>query len=134
MGHRRRSSRNSGWSSNRQRSSSDASERARLAHIKAAEEFSYAVGGSDDIVKKAFFDLSHDAFLLLLDSYEQRFGKPARDYALKAISAWRSGKRRMSGIVAKRLFDLMPPLMQLSEKHKIVEVMWKKFGPSPESQ
>jgi len=36
----------------------------------------------------------------------------------------------MSGLVAKRLFDLLPPRMPLSKKYELAENIWKHFGPN----
>ena len=36
----------------------------------------------------------------------------------------------MSGMVARRLFALMPPLMPVSQKYQIVESIWKQYGPT----
>jgi len=99
------------------------------AHIQAGIEFSDEVGEADVIVKNAFFSLSSKALGPLLDKYEALYGTAPRDYAQQTIPKWRSGKVHMSGLVAKRLFDLMPPLMPLSQKNQIVEKIWKHYGP-----
>lgn len=36
----------------------------------------------------------------------------------------------MSGMVAERLFGLLPPRMPLSKKYELVENLWKHLGPS----
>ena len=36
----------------------------------------------------------------------------------------------MSGLVAKRLFSLLPPLMPPKEKYKLTEKLWQHVGPS----
>ncbi|TGQ88814.1 hypothetical protein EN851_25045 [Mesorhizobium sp. M8A.F.Ca.ET.208.01.1.1] len=36
----------------------------------------------------------------------------------------------MSGTVAERLFNLLPPRMPLTEKYKLTEGLWHHFGPS----
>jgi len=35
----------------------------------------------------------------------------------------------MSGLVAKRLFAIIPPMMPIAEKHQIFEALWKRFAP-----
>lgn len=57
-------------------------------------------------------------------------GSSARSYAEKTIPKWRSGQVEMSGMVAQRLFALMPPFLPIERKHKIVETLWKRHGPS----
>jgi hypothetical protein len=113
----------------RTRSRNDASQRARAAHVKAAKEFSDTVGAADIIVKQAFFGLSDHARNVLFDRYEHAHGKSARTYAQQNVIQWQTNQRRMSGIVARRLFDLMPPMMDATEKHQVVELIWKRYGP-----
>jgi len=103
-------------------------ERAR-AHIEEASAFADEVGNADSIVKNAFFSLSGSARDGLLRKYETLYGASAREYAQQTIPKWKSGAVRMSGMVAKRLFALMPPLMPTSQKHQIVEAVWKRYGP-----
>jgi len=88
------------------------------------------LGGTDSDVKRYFFSLSHSALSDLLDEYENRYGSSARQYAEITIPKWESGERTMSGMVASRLFDLLPPRMPLAEKYKLTEGLWKHYGPS----
>lgn len=111
------------------KSASEYGRERAAAHVREAEEFADQIGGADGIVKDAFFALSGKSLTYLLDKYEELYGYAPRQYAQKTISKWQSGDRRMSGIVAKRLFKLMPPLMPTSQKHLIVEKVWKRYGP-----
>ena len=43
---------------------------------------------------------------------------------------WRTGRVQMSGEVAERLFNLLPPRMPLGVKYKLVEGLWHHVGPS----
>ena len=36
----------------------------------------------------------------------------------------------MSGLVAGRLYDLLPPMMPLDRKYSMVQSLWEKYGPS----
>jgi hypothetical protein len=36
----------------------------------------------------------------------------------------------MSGLVAERLFQLLPPSMPLADKYRLTETLWKHYGPS----
>jgi hypothetical protein len=103
-------------------------ERAR-SHIDAAHAFSAEVGNADYIVKNAFFSLSGSARTYLLDKYESLHGASARAYADQTIHKWQSGSVQMSGMVAQRLFDLMPPFMPIAQKHQVFEIVWKQYGP-----
>ena len=99
-------------------------------HKREAAELSRELGGTDSDVKRYFFSLSHSALSDLLDEYENRYGSSARQYAEITIPKWQSGERTMSGMVASRLFDLLPPRMPLAEKYKLTEGLWKHYGPS----
>ncbi|MGB8203490.1 MAG: hypothetical protein WCE83_02320 [Candidatus Baltobacteraceae bacterium] len=98
-------------------------------HIDEAHAFSAEVGNADNIVKKAFFSLSGSARTYLLDRYESLYGASARAYAQQTIPKWHSGSVQMSGMVAQRLFDLMPPFMPIAQKHQVFEMVWKQYGP-----
>jgi len=99
-------------------------------HKREAAELSRELGGTDSDVKRYFFSLSHSSLSDILDEYENRYGASARQYAEITIPKWQSGERTMSGMVASRLFDLLPPRMPLAEKYKLTEGLWKHYGPS----
>jgi len=104
--------------------------RARaLQHIKEARIFSREIGGFDDHVKKYFFSLHSNQLRPILDEYEAKHGHAARKYAEWVLPRWRSGRTKMGGDSAKRLFELLPPRMPLPEKFALVENLWKHFGP-----
>jgi hypothetical protein len=104
-------------------------ERARQ-HIEEARQFTEEMGGADADVKQYLFSLSDRELTQILDAYEARHGKPARDYARTTIRKWKDGRVQMSGDTAKRIFDLLPPRMPLSLKYQIVEKLWRHYGPS----
>ncbi len=103
---------------------------AALRHIEEAKEFSAEIGGSDKDVKEYFFSLSASELESLLNSYGAKFGSVKELYARDAYSQWKSGSRKMSGLVAKRLFDHLPPRMPLDKKYELAGNVWKHFGPS----
>lgn len=88
------------------------------------------LGGADKDVKAYFFSLSPTALAPILKDYESRYGTSARQYAQSALPQWRNGRRQMSGLVAERLVDLLPPRMPLVEKYKLIEGLWKHVGPT----
>jgi hypothetical protein len=101
-----------------------------LQHIREAEELTKELGGTDKDVKEYFFQLSHAELTRVLQLYGQRHGEKARQYAEETIPRWRSGSVKMAGQTAARLFDLLPPLMPLSEKYRLAENLWRHVGPS----
>jgi hypothetical protein len=66
----------------------------------------------------------------ILIEYGNRYGKLAEDYARETFGRWRSGARKMSGLVAKRLFSLLPERMPERKKYELAENIWLHFGPS----
>lgn len=100
-----------------------------LEHIRQAQIFSNRTAHTDFIVKNYLYSLSPTKLNVFLDKYEEIYGKERRQYLAETIPLWKSGKRKMSGEVAKRLFDLLPPYMPISEKLKIVGELWKSCCP-----
>lgn len=101
-----------------------------LEHIREAEELSRELGGTDQDVKQYFFSLPPAQLKVILDKYESEYGKSAREYAEKTLPSWKSGRVHMSGMVAERLFSLLPPTMPLEAKFRLTESLWKHVGPS----
>jgi hypothetical protein len=122
-------SRYSGRSRSYYRSRSIGHERA-LEHIAAARRLTAELGGTDQDVKAYFFGLPSAELSVILDDYQRAHGSPAREYAENTIPKWRTGRVKMSGDVAERLFKLMPPRMPLPIKYKLVEGLWQHVGPS----
>jgi hypothetical protein len=103
---------------------------AARRHIAEAEAFTREMGGVDQDVKDYFFGLPPERLSSILSEYRRTYGEAAGQYAYDTFGSWKSGSRRMSGLVAKRLFDLLPKGMPLREKYKLVESLWKLKGPS----
>ncbi|WP_138924452.1 hypothetical protein [Sulfitobacter sp. BSw21498] len=112
----------------RNRSKNPGMERARQ-HIAEAEALTKELGGTDKDVKEYFFSLSAGDIKPILDEYGRLYGSSARDYAEKTIPNWRIGRTHMSGMVAERLFGLLPPKMPLAKKYELVENLWTHLGP-----
>ena len=109
-------------------SKNHASERARK-HIEEAREFSREVGGVDGDVKRYFFSLTPLELARLLNDYAARYGNDKCEYAKEAYAHWKCGARQMSGLVAQRLFDLLPMRMPLQMKYGLVKKLWLHFCP-----
>jgi hypothetical protein len=122
-------SRYRGRSSSYHRSRSYGRQRA-LQHIAAAKSLTAQLGGVDQAVKAYFFSLSPVELTGILDDYQRAYGSKAREYATDTIPKWRTGRVQMSGMVAERLFNLLPPRMPLGVKYKLVEGLWHHVGPS----
>ncbi len=104
--------------------------RAARQHIAAARSFSEEMGGTDGVVKDYFFSLSTRQLDPVFREYGQKYGLDREDYARETFERWRSGARQMSGLVARRLFDLLPRHMPLAMKYELAEQIWQHFGPA----
>ena len=122
-------SRYRGRSSSYHRSRSYGRERA-LEHIAAAKRLTGELGGMDQEVKAYLFSLPPVELSTILDDYQRAYGSKAHQYAIKTIPKWRAGRVQMGGMVAERLFNLLPPRMPLGVKYKLVEGLWHHVGPS----
>lgn len=108
---------------------SDYGRERALEHIREAEELSKQLGGTDRDVKDYFFRMRPEDRRKILREYGVKYGESAEQYALAAIPKWQSGQTKMSGMVAARLFNLLPPRMPMVEKLKLVENLWRQLGP-----
>lgn len=102
---------------------------AALEHIEEARQLSVTLGGTDKDVKDYFFHLSPDELSSVLNAYERAFGREKRKYAEETMPSWKRGTRKMSGLVAGRLFSLLPPLMPLDRKFLLVRSLWENKCP-----
>lgn len=107
----------------------DAGAEAARRHIEAARELSRELGGTDKDVKEYFFKLPQNKLDVILREYGRLYGSSAKSYAEQTMPKWRSGRTQMSGLVAERLFNLLPPRMPLSAKYQLTENLWEHFGP-----
>lgn len=107
----------------------DAGLEAARRHIEESQVLSTKLGGTDKDVKAYFFALGQAQLLPILDDYERLHGKNARKYAEETIPQWRSGRVHMSGLVAARLFDLLPTRMPVSKKFELVKSLWESQCP-----
>ena len=88
------------------------------------------MGGSVSDVKAYFFGLKNAELNELFSVYRRKYGASKEAYARQAFSKWRSRATQMSGLVAKRLFDLLPPRMPIATKLELAGNVWRHFGPS----
>lgn len=122
--------RRSGSYKRRSYSSRSYGQEAARRHIAEARVLSERLGGMDQEVKAFFFGLDRERLSDVLDRYGRKFGSDKRTYAEETFPRWRSGERQMSGLVAGRLFDLLPPIMPIDLKLRIVEGLFEKAGQS----
>ena len=112
----------------RSRRSNSGLEAARK-HIYEANQLTIELGGTDEDVKDWFFKLPSATLEKVFQRYTLLHGASAGQYARDTFGNWKSNKRRMSGLVAGRLFSLLPPLMPLEKKLNLVDSLWQLVGP-----
>ena len=100
-----------------------------LEHIRQAEELSKELGGTDKDVKKYFFSLPRQELRKVFDEYGRKYGSVKQEYAEQTFHEWKTDRVKMSGLVAGRLFNLLPPRMPLKDKYALVENLWKEHCP-----
>jgi hypothetical protein len=105
-----------------------AGQEAARRHIEEARQFEKEMGGTVSDVKKYFFGLEDAQLNAVFVAYSRQYGAPKEEYARLAFSKWKSGSTQMSGRVAKRLFDLLPPRMPIATKLELAGNVWRHFG------
>jgi hypothetical protein len=109
---------------------SNAGLEAAKKHIAEAAALSRELGGTDEDVKSYFYALNAGELKAVFEEYGRKYGQDKREYAERALPDWKSGNRQMSGLVAGRLFSLLPRRMPVSKKFDLVESLWRFKGPS----
>ncbi|MEE8312159.1 MAG: hypothetical protein V3R77_07870, partial [Candidatus Binatia bacterium] len=94
-----------------------------------AAELSRELGGTDRHVKDHFFALPEGELRSILASYEDHHGHRARETAEVSLPGWRAGSAIMSGRVARRLYELLPPRMPIEARYSLVEGLWRHVSP-----
>jgi hypothetical protein len=107
-----------------------AGQEAARQHIQEARQFEKEMGGTVSDVKKYFFSLKDAELNAVFAAYGRKYGASKEGYARQVFSRWKSGSTQMSGDVAKRLFDLLPPRMPIATKLELAGNVWHHFGPS----
>jgi len=103
---------------------------AAKKHIAEAAVLSRELGGTDEDVKSYFYALNATQLKGVFEEYGKQYGQDKRSYAEEALPHWKSGRRQMSGLVAGRLFSLLPRRMPVAKKFELVESLWRFRGPS----
>jgi hypothetical protein len=103
---------------------------AARRHIEEARQFDKEMGGTVSDVKNYFFGLKDGELNAVFSAYSRQYGASKEAYARQAFSKWKSGSTKMSGLVAKRLFDLLPPRMPIATKLELAGNVWRHFGTS----
>lgn len=93
--------------------------------ISQRQELTSTFGGIDRDVERLFLDLDRTDLKDLFEFYEDEFGKSAATYARATYPKWKRGSVRMSGQVAERLLNLVPPLLPQETRFELVKKLRK---------
>jgi hypothetical protein len=89
--------------------------------VSKRQELSSTFGGIDRDVEGLFLNLSRPDLEELFEVYQESFGRSAASYARKTYQNWKKGNVRMSGQVAERLLNLLPPLLPDNIRYELVK-------------
>ena len=90
-------------------------------HISQRESLSMALGGIDEDVERIFLNLPPAKLQSIFRSYGRQYSSSALSYARQTYPLWKSGTVRMSGKVAERLLNLVPPVLDASTRFDLVK-------------
>jgi len=79
------------------------------------------MGGIDKDVEQLFLNLPHLKLESVFLRYGQEHGTSALSYARTAYPRWQSGSTKMSGMVAERLLNLVPLVLDASTRFDLVK-------------
>jgi hypothetical protein len=105
----------------RRRYGYDYGQQAAIRHVQAFRELERKLGPIVPDVKEAFLNLGNSDCNRLLAKYGDLYGQKAQDYAQQTYSKWGSGQVKMSGMVAERLINLLPPYLKFEDRYMMVE-------------
>ena len=101
-----------------------------IQHIEEARRLRAELGDAEAQTRRTFLNLDSRRLHDLLEAYRQEYGQSPYEYCLHALPAWRSGRRKMSGMVAERIFNLLPRFVTSDERQQIAEKLWRHLSPS----
>jgi hypothetical protein len=96
-------------------------------HVSARASLSYQVGGIDKDIETAFLNLADAELERIFRKYGTIHGRSAEAYARVTHEKWKAGKVRMSGAVAERLINLVPPELDASLRFDLVKKLRSAF-------
>ncbi len=103
-------------------------------HIEEAERLRGELGDAEAQTRETFLNLDEQRLRRLLHAYRQQYGQRPYEYCIVTLDEWRRGRRKMSGMVAERIFDLLPRFVKPDERHQIAEKLWKHLSPGSDNQ
>jgi hypothetical protein len=96
-------------------------------HATEREKLSQLFGGIDADVEKAFLNLGSDDLESLLVTYGQQYGERAEEYARETYWKWRRREVKLSGQTARRLMELVPPVLSREQRYDLVRKLRRHY-------
>lgn len=94
-------------------------------HIQEYRNLSKKLGPILDDVLDIFYSLNEKDREDLFNEYGKIYSLKAKEYAIEAFPLWKNKVRHMSGQTAERMINLIPPRLSFSERHGLVEKLYK---------
>jgi hypothetical protein len=79
------------------------------------------MGGIDRDIQEIFLNLPTQKLEVILQKYGKLHGKNAESYARMTYGNWRHGAVKISGMVAERLLNLVPTILEPAERFELVK-------------
>ena len=98
-------------------------------HTSNRNYLSSLVGGIDEDIRRAFFNLSPVDLESLFTRYGDQFGHGAERYSRRTYEEWRAGRTQMSGETLGRLLDLVPDYLSTATKVHLVSRIRDRYLP-----
>ena len=77
-------------------------------------------GHIDNDVEMAFYQLPSDKMEALLNEYGRKYGKSPKSYVKKTFKSWKYGDVKLSGQIAERLIELLPPFLTVEQRYILI--------------
>ena len=96
------------------------------AHIAERQRLSSTFGGIDQDIERIFLDLPSHTLEAVFFRYGKLAGSQAESYARATFHKWKQGSVQMSGVVAERLLNLVPPVLDAGKRFDLVKKLRAK--------
>lgn len=107
---------------------------AEQRNIEAARRLRAELGDAETQTRQTFLSLDSQRLRQLLHEYRRLYGPRPYEYCIFALPRWQSGRIKMSGMVAERIFNLLPRFVTPTERQQIAEKLWTHLSPGSDNQ
>ena len=97
------------------------SKQRAIQHIEERKALSSLFGGIDCDIENIFLSLPSEKLDVVFSHYGETHGANALSYAKDTYPKWKSGSTKMSGMVAERLLNLIPAILDTATRFDLVK-------------